>query len=131
MADDTPQTIDLTPEIITIEAQQGTDVTLEFQLTDANGTAVDITNDTVDVTVKDDFDGNVKIATKSNGPSEHSDPANGKSIFVWTKTETTTSTPTEQVDWVYEVRRIFAGSGKEVIYIQGTLSLFPSVGLSS
>jgi hypothetical protein len=125
-----PETIDLLPATVNIEAMQGTDITIEFQLQDGAGTAVDITNDTVEVTVKDAFGGTTKIATISNGPGDHSDPTAGKTQITWGKADTAPS-PADQVDWVYEVRRVLSGSEKEVVYIQGTLSLFPTVGLSS
>lgn len=125
-----PETIDLLPATVNIEAMQGTDITIEFQLQDGAGTAVDITNDTVEVTVKDAFGGTTKIPTITNSAGQHSDPTNGKTVITWAKEDTAPS-PADQVDWVYEVRRVLSGSGKEVVYIQGTLSLFPTVGLSS
>ena len=64
MADSTPQTLDLTPEIISLEVQQATDVTIEFQLTDNTGTGVDLSLDSVKFTAKDAYAGTVKIATK-------------------------------------------------------------------
>jgi len=131
MADATPQVLDLTPEIINIECQQGTDVVVEFQLTDNAGTAVDLTTETVEFTAKDGFGGEVTIATKANGPGQHSDASTGKTVFVLTKTDTATATPTDQVGWKYEVRRVFAISLREVVYIHGDLTLMPSVGTSA
>lgn len=131
MADQTPQNLDLTPEIINLEVQQGTDVTIEFQLTDNAGVAVDISLDSVKLTAKDGFGGTTTIATKTNGPGQHSTPAQGKSLFVLTKAELTTLTPDSEVGWKYEVRRVFSGTLREVIYIHGDLLLMPSVGLSS
>lgn len=129
MADSTPQSLDLTPEVINIEAQQGTHVTVEFRLT-LDGAAVNITNDTIKVTVKDAFGGVTMINTISNGPGQHTDPTNGKTQITWTKTNTTTLTPKDEVYWKYEVRRVQASSLAEVIYIHGDLKLMPSVGLA-
>lgn len=131
MADQTPQSLDLTPEIINLEVQQGTDVTITFQLSDDDGVAVAITDDTVKFTAKDGFGGEVTIETKSNGPGQHEDPVDGTTTFVLTKTDLTTLTPTDQVGWKYEVRRVFAISLREVIYIHGDLLLMPSVGIST
>lgn len=128
MADQTPQSLDLTPEIVNIELQQGTDAVLEFQLTDGTGTAVDLSGDEVKFTAKDEFAGTVTIATKTNGTGQHSDPVEGKTVFVITKDDLTTTTPAEQILWRYEVRRVFAGTNREVIYIHGELVLMPSVG---
>ncbi len=131
MADQTPQALDLTPEIINIELQQGADATIEFQLLNGAGAVVDITLDSIKFTAKDAFAGTVKIATKTNGVGQHSDPLTGKTIFVLTKTDLTTLTPAEEVPWVYEIRRVFPSTGREVIYIHGDLTLAPSVGLSA
>lgn len=131
MADSTPQALDLTPEIVNIELQQGADYVIEFQLTDNLGAGVDLTNDEVKFTAKSDFAGTVTIATKTNGPGQHSTPADGKTKFTLTKADLTTLTPADAVVWKYEVRRVFAGSGLEVIYIHGDLLLMPSVGLSA
>lgn len=131
MADQTPQTVDLTPEVIHLEVQQGTDNTLEFQLTDNDGVAVDLTLDAVKFTAKDGYGGTVTIATKTNTSGSHSDPTAGKTLFVLTKTDLTVATPDAEVDWVYEIRRVFFGTNREVIYIHGDLRLMPSVGLSA
>ena len=129
--DQTPQSLDLTPEIINIECQQGTDITITFQLTNNAGVGEDITSDSVKLTAKDGFAGTAKIATKTNGPGQHTDPATGQTTFVLTKTDTTTTESDSQVIWKYEIRRVFAGSGREVVYIHGDLTLMPSVGLSA
>lgn len=128
MADQTPSNLDLTPEIVNLEAQQGTDINIEVQLT-RGGAPVDITNDTIKITAKDEFGGVIMIPTKSIGPGNHSDPVNGKTTFSWSKAETTTATPKDEVDWKWEVRRVFSGSNAEVVYIHGDLRLMPSVGL--
>ena len=129
MADSTPQSVDLSPEIINIEAQQGTTVTVEFQLT-LDGSPVDITDDTIKVTVKDEFRRTTMINTISNGPGQHTDPTVGKTQFTWSKANTTTLFPKDEVYWKYEVRRVQATSLAEVIYIHGDLKLMPSVGLA-
>jgi hypothetical protein len=127
--DQTPQSLDLTPEIISIEVQQETDATITFQLTDEDGVGVDISLDSVKFTAKDDFAGTVKIATKTNAVGQHTDPLTGQTTFVLSKTDLTAALDTEEETWKYEVRRVFAGSGREVIYIHGDLILKPSVGL--
>lgn len=129
MADSTPVTLDLTPEIVNLEIQQGTDVSVEVQLTNGAGTAVDITNDTIKVTAKDAFGGTITIPTKTITPGNHTTPLEGKTAFSWSKTETTTLTPADEVGWKWEVRRVLSGSNAEVVYIHGDLKLMPSVGL--
>jgi hypothetical protein len=129
MSDQTPTNLDLSPEVINLEIQQGTDVSIEVQLTNGTGAPVNITNDTIKITAKDEFGGVIKIATKTISPGNHSDPANGKTIFTWSKADTTTTTPKDEVDWKWEVRRVLSGSAAEVVYIHGDLKLMPSVGL--
>lgn len=129
MADQTPTELDLTPEIVNLDIQQGTDVSIEVQLTNNLAVPVNITNDTIKVTAKDAFGGTIKIPTKSITPGNHTDPVNGKTAFSWSKVETATTTPADEVDWKWEVRRVLSGSGAEVIYIHGDLKLMPSVGL--
>jgi len=130
MADQTPQDLDLTPEIINIELQQGTDNTITFQLTNNAGVGVDLTLDAVSFTAKDDFDGTAMIETMTNAAGFHEDPTSGETTFILTKEDLTTLTPTEESQWRYEVRRIFSGTLREVIYIHGIITLKPSVGLS-
>lgn len=129
--DQTPTTLDLTPEIIHVEVQMGTDNELVVTLTNKTGTAVNITNDSVKFTAKSDFAGTNKIVTKTNGVGQHTDPASGKTTFVLTKTDLSTLTPADEETWKYEVRRVISGNNREVIYIHGDLILKPSVGLSA
>lgn len=129
--DQTPQSLDLTPEVINLELQQETDATITFQLADGDGDGVDITNDEVKFTAKDDFAGTVKIATKTNGVGQHVDPTTGKTTFVLSKADLTAAVDTEEETWKYEIRRVFSGTGREVIYIHGDLLLKPSVGLDA
>jgi hypothetical protein len=130
MADQTPQYLDLTPEIINIDVVQKTDATIEFQLTDGAGAAVDISNDDVKFTARTEFGGTATIATKTNGVGQHSTPGDGKTVFILTKANLTTVTPGDEVLWVYEVRRKFAGTLREVVYIQGNLKLTPAIDVS-
>jgi hypothetical protein len=131
MADSTPQDLDLTPEIINIEVQFGTDNTITFQLTDEDGVGVDITLDSVKFTAKDELGGDVMIATKTNTVGQHTTPLTGETTFVLTKNNLTHASPQDQVIWKYEIRRVFAGNLREVIYIHGDLVIQPSVGLDA
>jgi uncharacterized protein YccT (UPF0319 family) len=128
MADQTPQSLDLTPEVINLEVQQGTDVTLEVQLTNGSGAGVDITLDTVKITAKNEFAGTTMIPTITITPGNHTIPLSGKTQFTWTKAQTMTVTPQDLVFWKWEARRVFP-SGLEVVYIHGDLILQPSVGV--
>lgn len=125
----TPTTLDLTPQIVNLEVQQGTDVSIEIQLTNGS-TPIDITNDTIKVTAKDEFGGIIKIATITIGPGNHTTPSQGKTAFTWSKVNTTTPTPKDEVYWKWEARRVLSGSAAEVVYIHGDLILKPSVGLA-
>lgn len=117
-------TLSLLPETIHIQVAQNTSNVIEFTLTDA-GDAVDITNDTVTFVVKTGYGGTSKIS-KSNGVGAHSTPLEGKTRFTLSKTETTGVSVSVSESWVYQVRRIVAGSGDEIVYMQGNFYLNPS-----
>lgn len=127
--------LDLVPDPTNMEVFSDTDNVVEFQLLDAtdpdNPVPIDITNDTVKFVARDTHEGTEKIPTKSNGPGNHSDAVNGKTQFLLAKTELDLSNAGVTETWVYEVRRIIAGSGYEVIYIWGDLKVKPQVGQSA
>lgn len=103
----------------------GTDNQLEVTLTDGDGKAVAINNDTVDFTVKDDLGGSV-VFTKSNGPGDHSAPGLGQTIFDVDAADTATAGATTTTYWVYEVRRTTAG-GDERVHLQGAFVVRPAI----
>lgn len=125
-------TISLLPAEINLEIEQAADSTIEFQLkryddVTATWVAEDITNDTVKFTAKDDFGGTTTITTKANDAGEHSTPASGKTVFKLTKEETDPDA-TSDVVWRYEVRRLINGTGDEIVYMKGKLTLAKTVG---
>ena len=117
-------TVSLLPLIVNLQVVQNTDNQIEFVLTD-NGSAVDLTNDTVTLVMKTNYGGTLKI-NKSNGPGGHSDPTNGKTRFLLTKTEMQGSNIAVPETWVYQLRRIVAGSLDEIVYFAGDVLLTPS-----
>lgn len=124
-------TLSLTPANYTIELVQGVDSVIEFQIL-RGGLPVDITNDTIDFTARDGYGGTVTIATKQNLPGQHTDPTNGKTVFLLSRTDTrVVGSEGYDVRWVYEVRRIMASSGYQMVHISGDLVLKAMVGTSS
>lgn len=118
-----------TPTDKNISITRNTDNDLEFIIKDDLGAVIDITNDTVKFTAVDSFAGPTRIATKTNGVGQHSDPTNGKTKFVIAK-EDIDDEVSRSIDtvWIYEVRRIKAGAGSdEFVHYMGKLTVKPSV----
>lgn len=104
----------------------GTDTTLEFTIMSGDG-PIDISNDTVVVTVMDE-EGGAPILAKINPSGQHSDPAHGKSQFTFTDNDTVTGVYSP-VRWWYEVRRISGVTQKQRVHIVGEMRLSPSMKL--
>lgn len=105
--------------------QRGTDNTLTATITDGDGRAVVITNDTVQLTVKTGVGGDL-VFTKTNAPGSHSDPANGETQFEIDPADTAAASETARTYWVYDVRRIDV-SAEERIHIRGDFTVEPTV----
>jgi predicted secreted protein len=105
------------PACVNISLIWGTDNELEVTITDGDGKAIAINNDTITLTVKDAVGGTTVIA-KSNGPGAHSDPGNGKTVFVIAAADTALAPATTTTYWAHEVRRITA-TLEERVHIQG------------
>jgi len=103
------------------------DSTFTFILTNARGEAVDITGDSVKLTVRDVKGGTLKLQ-KTNGPGAHDDPQNGKTSFTITRTDITATPADETFFWVYEIRRIDAGTSQEHVHLEGAFVVEPAVG---
>jgi hypothetical protein len=105
------------PACVNVALVWGTDNELEVSITDGDGKAIAINNDTITFTVKDEPGGTTVIA-KSNGPGSHSDPANGKTVFAIAAADTALAPATADTYWALEVRRITAAL-EERVHIQG------------
>jgi len=117
--------LDASPVKIDLRVPDGTDVDVEFQLTDGTD-PINITSDDVMFTAKSVPQGVVKVATKTNGVGDHSSPAIGKTVFALTRTELALADEEVPETWAYEVRR--SSGGKERVYISGVLRVGPMVG---
>jgi hypothetical protein len=116
------------PTELNLYVARGTDNSLSFTIKNDSGTAIDITNDTITFTAREDFAGPTKIPTKSNGVGQHSDPTNGITVFVVAKEDIDDEAfPAKDSVWKYEVRRIASGSGDEFVHYQGNFTVKPSV----
>lgn len=118
--------VEVVPSEICLRIVQDADTTFEFILTDGECKPVNITNDTVKLTVKDEPGGVVKLQ-KTNAPGEHSTPANGKTQFEIAHDDITDVLTVGETCWVYELRRIDA-SAKESVHITGNFYVQRSVG---
>ena len=118
--------ISVIPSEVCLRLVKDADTTFEFILTDGECVPVNITNDSVRLTVKDYPGGTTKI-TKTNAPGGHVDPDNGKTQFKILKTDISETFDVDQVRWVYEVRRIQAG-GDEAVHLKGDFVVDRGVG---
>lgn len=121
----TCSTLPVQPACVGLSLVRGTDNQLEVTITDGDGKAIAINNDTVTMTVKEEL-GGALVWTKSNGPGAHSDPGLGQTIFEIDAADTATASTTSQTWWVYEMRRITAG-GDERVHISGSFVVRPSI----
>lgn len=121
-------TLSILPTTVDITVQQETDQTIEFQLTDGTS-PINITADTVKFTMRNKFGSTAVLVSLTNAPGAHAAPTLGKTRFALTRTILTAPTRDQSVTYVYEVRRIIAGTGEQVVYVQGKITLKPVVGL--
>ncbi len=119
------ESLPIEPTCLILSIVRGTDNQLEVSITDGDGKAVVITNDTITLTVKDEAGGST-VFVKSNGPGGHSAPALGQTIFNIDAADTATASATATTYWAYEVRRITAG-GDERVHIQGDFVVRPAI----
>lgn len=111
-----------------IQVLRGTDNDLVFTIKDASGTVVDISLDTVDFSVREGFAGPVRIAKKTNGPGQHTDPTNGITTFKVLRTDIDDEVqPGSSTTWKYEVRLTDGGTGDEFVHFQGDFIVQPAV----
>lgn len=113
------------PTCVNVALVWGTDNELEVTITDGDGRAIAINNDTITFTVKDAVGGTTVIA-KSNGPGSHSDPGNGKTVFAIDAADTALAPATSTTYWTHEVRRITAALD-ELVHIQGEFIVRPTI----
>lgn len=113
------------PTCLNLSIVWGTDNQLEVTITDGDGKAVVITNDTITMTVKEEL-GGALVWLKSNGPGGHSSPDLGQTIFEIDAADTATASTTAATWWVYEIRRITAG-GDERVHISGAFIVRPAI----
>lgn len=74
-------TVVQTPTVIDFELAPHSDVTLEFQLTNAAGDPIDITLDRVELTVYESSCDGELLLEKQNDPGDHEDPTDGRTRF--------------------------------------------------
>ncbi len=114
------------PSVIDLQLVKDADTTFEFILTDGNCEPVDISADSVRITVRDYLGGALKIQ-KTNSVGGHSDPTQGKTEFTIARTDITDTLTVTHTRWVYEIRRIQVG-GSESVHIEGNFIVDLSVG---
>lgn len=107
----------------------GTNVSLLFTLQDKDGKAVDITTDSVQLTVRTDYGGSV-VFSQANGTGQHSTPAQGQTIFILPRDTIAAAVLARgTTTWVYEVRRV--DGANEYVHVYGEMLFDAAVGASS
>lgn len=119
--------ISIVPENIALEVTYKTNFSIECVLLN-DGEKVDISADSVRLTVRDYKEGAVKIQ-KTNASGEHTDPTNGKTTFDIAPADFVDVQDDETVNWVYEVRRIQPSPGdEETVHLMGDFIVKLAVG---
>jgi hypothetical protein len=113
------------PDCVNLSIVRGTQNRFEVIITDGFGKAVAINNDTIEFIVKDEPNGTA-VFTKSNGPTEHSNPSLGETVFDIDEADTATASETETTYWVYEVRRTNPVSDV-FVHLTGQLIVRPTI----
>lgn len=118
----------LVPTPRTVIVQAGNDERFDAMILE-DGEALDISAATVTFTAKSGRGGTTKIATKTNGPSGHVAPTEGRTRFLLERTDLVLTDAAQSETWWYEVR-VKIGSLQQV-YIWGPLIVQAAVGESA
>lgn len=121
-----PAGVSLTPSPGTLRVQRGMLVEFDCVLTNAYSEPMDISLDTVVLTVKDNLGGTTKIQ-KTNAPLTHIDGAQGRTRFEILPGDITETETRRPFSWIFEVRRITPAL-EEFIHISGAFEVLPEVG---
>ena len=113
------------PRCFDLSIVWGTDNQLEATITDGDGKAIAINNDTVAFTVKEAV-GGAAVFVKYNGPGAHSVPGLGQTIFNIDAADTATASATAWTYWIYEVRRTTA-AGDTRVHLTGQFAVGPTI----
>lgn len=105
------------PSEICLGLVKDADTEFEFTLVDGYNNPVDLTADTVILTVRDYLGGTTKLQ-KMNGPSGHENPTDGKTRFTILNSDIADTLTDAQTVWIYEIRRIDAAL-LEYVHIAG------------
>lgn len=120
-------TVDMLPTRVDFKIKEKTDVNIEWTFLDVDGTAFDITNDSITLTVVEfGSEGPTTVVTVINGVGDHSDPTNGKTITTITDTDLTlaASFPVQESKLhYYEVVRI-TGAGEVQVFFEGEMRVY-------
>lgn len=118
-----PVRVPILPIARDVEIARDSDARIELQATDADGAPIDITTDTWRLVVKTGLGGTTQL-TLTNTPGGHSDPATGRTIFQFARTDLLGLSTTAPTRWIYEIRRV---SGSiETPWFAGAFTIVPT-----
>jgi len=113
------------PQCFDLSLVWGTDNELEATITDGDGKAIAINNDTISLTVNESV-GGAAVFVKTNGPGQHSEPGQGQTVFEIDAADTATASATAWTYWIYEIRRTTAG-GDTRVHLTGQFAVRPTI----
>lgn len=106
-----------------IRVNRGTDNSEAFTIKDPAGDAVNITGDTVVLTVRKDFGGERVFSIEN---TTHTTPASGITTFDIARTYIDDEARSQVVEhWVYDVRWYDASTGDENVQYYGRFEVWP------
>lgn len=109
--------VSVVPSKIHLELVKDADTEFEFTLLDGYGNPVDLTVDSVILTVRNYRGGTVKLK-KTNAPGSHENPTDGKTRFLISNSDIADTLTDAQTIWIYEIRRVDAAL-REYVHIAG------------
>lgn len=115
----------LTPARFSLRIQRGSLTEFDCILTNAFGEPIDISLDTVILTVKDALGGTLKIE-KINLPLSHINGPQGRTRFAIEPGDIVDPASYFPIDWVFEVRRV-TPVPEEFVHITGPFIIDPEV----
>jgi len=110
---------------INLTFQSNTDNEFIAVISDADEKAIDITGDTITLTVTSSL-GGVVVFTHSNAAGGHEDPTKGQTRFSVSRADLVAASSTATTTWVYEIRRIVGGAGDQHVHIWGRFIVEPT-----
>ena len=121
-----PETVEIKPACINLAVVRGTDNTWEFVLLDNDAKALNMGDDDVVFTIRDEFEGNIQVQATSSAGS-HFEGNSGKVEFTLPRAAIDDEANARvRTFWVYEIRRIDLNNNQHHVHIAGDFVICPT-----